>query len=98
MPCSRAALTAARTVSAVSGSRAAKMPPVWSQRTPSSPNSRSQSASSGVICEAAECPRSEQPSAGRTPKPFSVKLRPTRVARPSPSNGRQMMWDVSTPP
>ena len=32
------------------------------------------------------------------PKPFSVKLRPTRVLRPRPSKSRQMMCDVSTPP
>ena len=32
------------------------------------------------------------------PKPFSVKLRPTRVLRPRPSNSRQMIFEVSTPP
>src|SRR3954470_12149246 len=32
------------------------------------------------------------------PKPFSVKFRPTRVLRPSPSNSRQMIFEVSTPP
>ena len=80
------------------GASAAKMPPVWNQRTPSSPNSLSQFTSPGLICEAAELPRSEQPSAARTPKPFSVKLRPTRVLRPIPSNSRQMMCEVSTPP
>ena len=74
------------------------MPPVWNQRTPSSPNSFSQFTSPGRICEAAEWPRSEQPSAARTPKPFSVKLRPTRVLRPMPSNSRQMTCEVSTPP
>ena len=70
------------TASDVFGASAAKMPPVWNQRTPSSPNSFSQFTSPGLICEAAEWPRSEQPSAGRMPKPFSVKLRPTRVLRP----------------
>jgi hypothetical protein len=32
------------------------------------------------------------------PKPFSVKFRPTRVLRPRPSNSRQMIFEVSTPP
>ena len=32
----------------------------------------------------AVCPRSEQPSAARTPKPRSVKLRPLRTVRPTP--------------
>src|SRR4051794_32125638 len=74
------------------------MPPVWNQRTPSSPNSFSQFTSPGLICDAAEWPRSEQPRAGRMPKPFSVKLRPTRVFRPSPSKSRQITCDMSTPP
>src|SRR5208282_5187624 len=90
--------TASITASAVLLASAAKMPPVWNQRTPSSPNSFSQFTSPGRICEAAEWPRSEQPSAARTPKPFSVKLRPTRVLRPSPSNSRQITCDASTPP
>src|SRR4029079_14909732 len=86
------------TASEVLGASAAKMPPVWNQRTPSSPNNFSQFTSPGLICDAAECPRSEQPSAARMPKPFSVKLRPTRVLRPRPSNSRQMIFEVSTPP
>ena len=86
------------TASEVLGASAAKMPPVWNQRTPSSPNSFSQFTSPGLICEAAEWPRSEQPSAARMPKPFSVKFRPTRVLRPRPSNSRQMIFEVSTPP
>src|SRR5512147_1042797 len=90
--------TASITASAVLGASAAKMPPVWNQRTPSSPNSFSQFTSPGLICDAAEWPRSEQPSAARMPKPFSVKLRPTRVFRPRPSNSRQMIFEVSTPP
>ena len=93
MPCLCAASTASITASAVLLASAAKMPPVWNQRTPSSPNSFSQFTSPGRICEAAEWPRSEQPSAARTPKPFSVKLRPTRVLRPSPSNSRQITCD-----
>ena len=56
--------TASITASAVLDASAAKMPPVWNQRTPSSPNSFSQFTSPGRICEAAEWPRSEQPSAG----------------------------------
>src|SRR5204862_6750652 len=32
------------------------------------------------------------------PNPFSVKFRPTRVLRPSPSKSRQMTCDMSTPP
>src|SRR4030095_6668231 len=87
--------TASSTASDVLGASAAKMPPVWNQRTPSSPNNFSQFTSPGLICEAAECPRSEQPSAARMPKPFSVKLRPTRVLRPRPSNSRQMIFDTS---
>ena len=98
MPYLCAASTASITASAVLGASAAKMPPVWNQRTPSSPNSFSQFTSPGLICEAAEWPRSEQPSAARMPKPFSVKLRPTRVLRPRPSKSRQMMCEVSTPP
>src|SRR5262245_20189742 len=98
VPCLRAHSTASITVSAVLDASAAKMPPVWNQRTPSSPNSFSQLISPGLICEAAECPRSEHPSAARMPKPFSVKLRPTRVLRPMPSNSRQMTCDRSTPP
>ena len=36
-------------------------------------------------CETAVWPRSEQPSAARTPKPRSVKLSPLRTVRPTPS-------------
>src|ERR1700733_14383016 len=98
VPYLRAASTASITASEVLGASAAKMPPVWNQRTPSSPNSFSQFTSPGLICEAALWPRSEQPSAARMAKPFSVKLRPTRVLRPRPSKSRQMICDVSTPP
>ncbi len=98
VPYLRAISTASITASEVFGASAAKMPPVWNQRTPSSPNSFSQFTSPGLICDAAEWPRSEQPSAARMPKPFSVKLRPTRVLRPRPSNSRQMIFEVSTPP
>src|ERR1700753_1523211 len=98
VPYLRAHSTASITASEVLGESAAKMPPVWNQRTPSSPKIFSQFTSPGLICEAALWPRSEQPSAARMPKPFSVKLRPTRVLRPSPSKSRQMMCEVSTPP
>ena len=47
---------------------------------------------------AAVWPRSETPTAPRTPKPRSVKLSPLRSARPMPSNGRHSTWLVSTPP
>src|ERR1700712_4490120 len=93
-----AASTASITASEVFGASAAKMPPVWNQRTPSSPNSFSQCTSPGRICDAAELARSEQPSAARIPKPFSVKFNPTRVLRPMPSCSRQMTWLMSTPP
>ena len=39
-----------------------------------------------------------RPTAPRTPKPRSVKLRPLRTVRPTPSSGTQRMSDVSTPP
>ena len=42
-------------------------------------------------------PRSEQPSAARTPKPRSVKLRPLRTVRPTPSYLTQVTR-CSTPP
>src|SRR4051794_35453351 len=98
VPYLRAISTASMSASEVFGASAAKMPPVWNHRTPSSPNNFSQFTSPGLICDAAECPRSLQPSAARMPKPFSVKLRPTRVLRPRPSNSRQMIFDTSTPP
>ena len=53
---------------------------------------------SGASCDAAELARSEAPTAPRTPKPRSVKLRPLRTDRPMPSYGTQWMWPVSTPP
>ena len=47
-----------------------------------SPNRCSQSTSPGRSWDAAVWPRSETPSAPRTPKPRSVKLSPFRTARP----------------
>src|SRR6185437_5761600 len=98
VPCLRAASTASIAASEVLGASAAKMPPVWNQRTPSSPKILSQFTSPGRIWEEAELARSEQPSAARMPKPFSVKFKPTRVLRPMPSCSRQMTWRMSTPP
>ena len=91
MPCFLAALTASMVAWAVVSERAAKMPPVWSQRTPSLPNRCSQSKSPGLICEAAVLPRSGTPTAPRMPKPRSVKLRPLRTVRPMPSSSRHLM-------
>src|SRR5579883_1445365 len=58
----------------------------------------SQSISPGLICEAALWPRSEQPSAGRTPNPRSVKFRPLRAVLPTPSSATHFTCDWSTPP
>ena len=55
------------------------MPPQWNQRAPSAPKIVSQSTSPGRSCDTAVWPRSEQPTAPRTPKPRSVKLRPLRA-------------------
>ena len=74
------------------------MPPVWNQRAPSSPKRCSQSTSPARSAAAAVCPRSETPTAPRTPKPRSVKLSPLRAARPVPSKGAQETNVVSTPP
>ena len=74
------------------------MPPVWNQRAPSTAKSWCQSTSPARSAAAAVWPRSDTPTAPRTPKPRSVKLSPLRSARPVPSNGRQRMWLVSTPP
>ena len=51
----------------------------------------------GFSCEMAVCPRSEQPSAARTPKPRSVKFRPLRTVRPTPSYSTHVTR-CSTPP
>src|SRR5260221_104279 len=74
------------------------MPPVWNQRAPCFPKIASQSTSPGSSCDTAVCPRSEHPRAARTPKPRSVKLRPLRAVRPTPSSCTQRTWDWSTPP
>jgi len=62
-----------------------KIPPVCSHRTPCSLNNRLQSTSVGVIWLAEECPRSYIVTLGLTPVPTSVKFRPTRLFRPTPS-------------
>src|SRR5205823_3612795 len=58
----------------------------------------SQSKSPGLSWLAAVLPRSGIPTAPRTPKPRSVKLRPLRTTRPTPSNGTHLTNSVSTPP
>ena len=75
-----------------------KMPPVCSQREPLTAKIRCQSKSLGWLFAIAVLPRSEQPTAARTPKPRSVKFRPLRTVLPIPSYGTQRMSDVSTPP
>ena len=89
VPCRRAACIASSASAAVSSESAPKTPPQWNQRAPSAPKIRSQSTSPGRSFDAAEWARSEQPSAGRTPKPRSVKLSPLRASRPTPSYGSQ---------
>ncbi len=56
-PCRFAAFTASIASPAADGERAAKMPPVWNQRAPSFPNSRSQSKSIGGQKKAREVNR-----------------------------------------
>ena len=90
MPCFRAARARPRSRPRRADSdSAAKMPPVCSQRTPSSPKRWSKSMSPGFSWLIAVWPRSETPTAPRTPKPRSVKLRPLRTVRPTPSDGTQ---------
>src|ERR1035441_2742919 len=86
------------TRSAVVAESAAKMPPQWNQRTPSSSKSCFQFTSPGASCEAADQPRSLQPTAPRRPYPRSVKFKPTRAVRPMPSKGVHLMCERSTPP
>src|SRR5882724_11363967 len=78
--------------------KAAKMPPVCSQRTPSLPKIWSQSKSPALSWLAAVRPRSETPTAPRTPNPRSVKFKPLRTVRPTPSKGIHLMKSVATPP
>ena len=86
MPCARAASMASAATSAVEADSAAKMPPVWNQREPfAAPKIEVQSKSPGFTWLMAVWPRSEQPTAARTPKPRSVKLSPLRTVRPTPS-------------
>jgi len=85
---------ASSATSTVVSDRPAKMPPVWNQRTPAE-NTASQSTSPLRSRETAVCARSLTPSAPRTPKPRSTKLRPLRAV---PSAGTQRISEVSTPP
>ncbi len=67
VPCCLAASIASLATRGVVSDRAAKMPPVWNQRTPSSPKILFQSMSPGFSWQVAVLPRSEQPTAARTP-------------------------------
>ena len=69
-----------------------------SARRPRRRRSRPSRRRPGRSCEAAVWPRSDTPSAARTPNPRSVKLRPLRTERPTPSYGTQRTRDRSTPP
>ena len=81
------ACIASSTTAGVVADSPAKMPPVWNQRTPWTPKRSSQSTSPGRSWLAAVCPRSDVPTAPRTPKPRSVKFSPLRASRPMPSYG-----------
>ena len=98
VPLRWAAAIASVTTAGVVSDRAAKIPPVCSQRAPSTAKMASQSTSPGLSCDAAVFARSELPTAARTPKPRSVKLRPLRTVRPIPSYGTQLTCERSTPP
>src|SRR6267154_2739342 len=98
VPCLRAAIIASLATSGVVSLSAQKMPPVWNQREPSLPKISSQSIWPGFNWLTAVFPRSEQPSAARTPKPRSVKFKPLRVVRPTPSYFVHDTCDWSTPP
>ena len=67
MPASWAACMASMATSGVVPDSAAKMPPQWNQRAPSSLKIFFQSMSPGLSCDTAVWPRSEQPTAARTP-------------------------------
>ena len=99
MPCRFAACMASL---ATSGRRLARGPrrcrPCGTSAPPPGRRCASQSTSPGFSCEAAVWPRSEQPTAARTPNPRSVKFRPLRTVRPTPSYGRQRTWPGRRPP
>jgi hypothetical protein len=87
-----AALTASMTVSAVASDRAAKMPPVWSQRTPSFAEELLPVDLAGADLRGGGVAAvGDADLAPRTPKPRSVKLRPLRTVRPMPSLSRHTM-------
>ena len=98
VPCLRAETIASLQTSGVVSLSAQKMPPVWNQRAPSLPKMLSQSISPGFNWLTAVWPRSEQPSAARTPNPRSVKFNPLRTVRPTPSYLAHFTCDWSTPP
>src|SRR6266851_5882241 len=98
VPCLRAATIASFATSGVVSLSAQKMPPVWNHREPSLPKISSQSICPGFNWLTAVCPRSEQPNAARTPNPRSVKFKPLRVVRPTPSYFVHITCDWSTPP
>ena len=78
---------------------AAKMPPVWNQRTPRAPKRCVPVDVAGLQLRRPPCGRGRtRRRAPRTPKPRSVKLSPLRTVRPTPSYGTQRISDVSTPP
>ena len=87
VPWRRAAANASSATAAVVSDSAQKMPPQWSQRAPCRPKISSQSIVPGRSWDTAVCPRSEHPTAPRTPNPRSVKLSPLRTSRPTPSDG-----------
>ena len=64
----------------------------------SSPKIDSQSKSPALTWLMAVWPRSEHPAAARIPNPRSVKLRPLRTVRPTPSKATHLSSEVSTPP
>src|ERR1039457_7158530 len=65
------------TISEVVAERAAKMPPQWNQRTPSTWKSCFQSTSPGLSCEAADQERSERRPA--LPRLWPAGPRPSTI-------------------
>ena len=77
---------------------AAKMPPVWNQRTPSVPKRWSQSTSPGRSCEAAVWPRSETPTRAADAEAALGEVEPVAHRAADAVDGTQRISDVSTPP
>ena len=80
----------------VPSERDVKIPPVCSQRTPL-PNMPLKSIIPGCIFIAAEWPRSYIVTEARTLAPTSVKFRPMRSRRPTPSYSARSTLPISTP-